>query len=112
MIAFLESKNLNKDEDKYLLIMTIDTMEWEELLFFARDHDWFQEDGDEMEWNIFSNNGSTNSLVLTPNVYGTVRGDILAKISVYPNGFGYNKLNLYWEPVLNQMRDVWIALII
>lgn len=89
-------EGLNKDGDKYLL-MTIDTMEWEEILFFARNHDWFQ-DGDEIEWNIFNNNGSTNSLILSPNVYGTVRGDILAKISVYPNEFGDNKLNLYWEP--------------
>lgn len=37
-------------------------------------------------------------MILSPNVYGTVRGDILAKISVYPNEFGNNKLNLYWEP--------------
>lgn len=47
-------------------------------IIFARNHDWFQ-DGDEIEWNIFNNNGSTNSLILSPNVYGTVRGDILAK---------------------------------
>ena len=94
--SILGVEGLNKDGDKYLL-MTIDTMEWEEILFFARNHDWFQ-DGDEIEWNIFNNNGSTNSLILSPNVYGTVRGDILAKISVYPNEFGNNKLNLYWEP--------------
>lgn len=94
--SILGVEGLNKDGDKYLL-MTIDTMKWEEILFFARNHDWFQ-DGDEIEWNIFNNNGSTNSLILSPNVYGTVRGDILAKISVYPNEFGNNKLNLYWEP--------------
>lgn len=94
--SILGVEGLNKDGDKYLL-MTIDTMEWEKILFFARNHDWFQ-DGDEIEWNIFNNNGSTNSLILSPNVYGTVRGDILAKISVYPNEFGNNKLNLYWEP--------------
>lgn len=94
--SILGVEGLNKDGDKYLL-MTIDTMEWEEILFFARNHDWFQ-DGDEIEWNIFNNNGSTNSLILSPNVYGTVRGNILAKISVYPNEFGNNKLNLYWEP--------------
>ena len=94
--SILGVEGLNKDGDKYLL-MTIDTMEWEKILFFARNHDWFQ-DGDEIEWNIFNNNGSTNSLILSPNVYGTVRGDILAKISVYPNEFGNNKLNLYWQP--------------
>ena len=54
--SILGVEGLNKDGDKYLL-MTIDTMEWEEILFFARNHDWFQ-DGDEIEWNIFNNNGT------------------------------------------------------
>ncbi len=94
--SILGVEGLNKDGDKYLL-MTIETMEWEEILFFARNHDWFH-DGKEIEWNIFNNNRNTNSLILSPNIYGTVRGDILAKISVCPNGFEANKLNLYWEP--------------
>lgn len=94
--SILGVEGLKKEDDKYLL-MTIDTMEWEEILFFARNHDCFQ-DGKEIEWNIFNNNSSTNSLILSPNIYGTVRGDILAKISVYPKEFECNKLNLYWEP--------------
>lgn len=94
--SILGVEGLNKDGNKYLL-MTIDTMEWEEILFFARNHDCFQ-DGKEIEWNIFNNNSSANSLILSPNIHGTVRGDILAKISVYPNEFKTNKLNLYWEP--------------
>lgn len=94
--SLLGVEGLNKDGNKYLL-MTIDTLEWKEILYFARNHDWRQ-DGDEIEWNIFNNNGSTNSLILSPNVHGTVRGDILANISVCPNEFEKNKLNLYWEP--------------
>ena len=87
---------LSREGNKYLL-MTIDITEWEEILFFARNHDWFQE-GDEIEWNIFNNNCSRSSLILSPNVNGTVRGDILAKLSVTPNNLCNNKLDLYWEP--------------
>lgn len=66
-------------------------------IIFARNHDWFQEDG-ELEWNIFNNNCSRNSLILSPNVNGNIRGDILATISVIPNKTWNNKLDLYWEP--------------
>lgn len=89
-------EGLSREENKYRL-MTIDIMEWEEILFFARNHDWLQKDN-EMEWNIFNNNCSRSSLTLSPNVNGTIRGDILAKISVSPNELWNDKLDLYWEP--------------
>ena len=92
----LGANGLSREGNKYLL-MTIDTVEWEEILFFARNHDWFQE-GDEIEWNIFNNNCSRNSLILSPNVNGAIQGDILATLSVIPNKLCNNKLNLYWEP--------------
>lgn len=92
----LGTNGLSRVENRYLL-MTIDIMEWEEILFFARNHDWFQE-GDEVEWNIFNNNCSRNGLILSPNVNGTIRGDILATISVMPNKTWNNKFDLYWEP--------------
>lgn len=94
--SILGVDGLRKEGNKYLL-MTIEAMEWKEILFFARNHDWFQK-GDEIEWNIFNNNNSRSSLILSPNVNGTVQGDILAKISVSPNEFENYKLNLYWEP--------------
>ena len=94
--GILGTEGLQRKGNKYLL-MNIDAIEWEEILFFARNHDWFKDSG-EIEWNIFNNNRSTNSLTLSPNVNGTVRGDILAKISVSPCKVGVNKLNLYWEP--------------
>lgn len=89
-------EGLSREKNRYLL-MTIDTVEWEEILFFARNHDWFQ-DGNEIEWNIFNNNCSRSSLILSPNVNGTVQGDILAKLSVSPKKLSNNKLDLYWEP--------------
>lgn len=94
--SILGTNGLSRVGNRYLL-MTIDIMEWEEILFFARNHDWFQE-GDEIEWNIFNNNCSRNSLILSPNVNGTIRGDILATISVIPNKTWNNKFDLYWEP--------------
>lgn len=94
--SVLGAEGLSKEGNKYLL-MTIDITEWEEILFFARNHDWFQ-DGDEIEWNIFNNNSSINSLILSPNVNGMIRGDILAKLSVAPNKVRNDKLDLYWEP--------------
>ena len=94
--SILGTNGLSRVGNRYLL-MTIDIMEWEEILFFARNHDWFQEDG-ELEWNIFNNNCSRNSLILSPNVNGNIRGDILATISVIPNKTWNNKLDLYWEP--------------
>ena len=94
--SILGTNGLSRVGNRYLL-MTIDIMEWEEILFFARNHDWFQEDG-ELEWNIFNNNCSRNSLILSPNVNGNIRGDILAKISVIPNKTWNSKLDLYWEP--------------
>lgn len=89
-------EGMSMEGNKYLL-MTIDIMAWEEILFFARNHDWFQE-GKELEWNIFNNNCSRNSLILSPNVNGDIRGDILTKLSVAPNKLWNNKLDLYWEP--------------
>ena len=37
-------------------------------------------------------------MILSPNVNGNIRGDILATISVIPNKTWNNKLDLYWEP--------------
>lgn len=89
-------ESLSREGDKYLL-MTIDIMKWEEILFFARNHDWFQ-GGDEIEWNIFNNNWSRETLILSPNVNGPIQGDILAELSVVQNKLENNKLDLYWEP--------------
>ena len=89
-------EGLSRKKGKYLL-MTIDKMQWDEIIFFARNHDWFKK-GDEIEWNIFNNNCSKNSLTLSPNVNGDIRGDILAILSVVPNKLWNNKLDLYWEP--------------
>lgn len=59
--SILGVDGLRKEGNKYLL-MTIEAMEWKEILFFARNHDWFQK-GDEIEWNIFNNNNSRSSLI-------------------------------------------------
>ncbi|WP_418462610.1 SMEK domain-containing protein [Frisingicoccus sp.] len=56
----------------------------------------FKEDGEE-EWNIF-NNCTRDRVTLSPNVYGKIRGDILAEISVDLSEFENDKLNLYWSP--------------
>lgn len=87
---------MSRHGDKYLL-MTIEARQWEEILFFARNHDYYQEEG-EIEWNIFNNINLSNRLLLSPNVNGTVRGDILAELSVSEDKFEKNKWNLYWEP--------------
>lgn len=90
---------LKKEGTKYLL-MYICTKEWEEILFFARNHDWFK-NNEEVEWNIFNNNNSKKSLILSPNVNGNIKGDVLAKISVSPSENEENRLKLYWEPGFN-----------
>lgn len=77
--------------------MSIDERMWEEILFFASHHDWFA-NNNEIKWNIFNNNGIRDSLILSPNVYGKIRGDILAKISVSASDDKENTLNRYWEP--------------
>lgn len=89
-------EGLSKVGEKYLL-MAVSVSEWKEILFFARNHDWCKQEG-EMEWNIFNNNSREDSLMLSPNIYGTMQGDILAKISVAPVMYEDNTLNLYWEP--------------
>lgn len=117
--SVLGVKGLKKVGKKYLL-MTIDETAWKEILFFAENHAhsgtphvrclaWahfvkhrairyscFKEDGEE-EWNIF-NNCTRDRVTLAPNVYGKIRGDILAEISVDLSEFENDKLNLYWAP--------------
>ncbi|WP_373598704.1 SMEK domain-containing protein [Paraclostridium bifermentans] len=101
---YLESKKLidkklgaefiRKIEDEYCM-MTIRKQQWDEILFFAREHDYFNDNG---EWNIFNNNLSNDSLVLSPNVHGEIRGDILAKIRVERSRENINMLDVFWEP--------------
>jgi hypothetical protein len=85
-----------KIDDAYCL-MTISEQQWNEILFFARHHDWFSKDGD-LEWNIFNNNGRNTSLILSPNVHGEIRGDILAEISVNCSINQIGMLDVYWKP--------------
>jgi hypothetical protein len=92
----LGSEAIRKVEDKYCL-MTISEQQWHEILFFARKHDWFSDDG-ECGWNIFNNNCSNDSLILSPNVHGEIRGDIMAKISVDYSREYLGILDLFWEP--------------
>ncbi|ENK0556770.1 SMEK domain-containing protein [Clostridium sporogenes] len=92
----LGTEAIRKIEDKYCL-MTINEQQWNEILFFARKHDWFSDDG-EYEWNIFNNNWSNDSLILSPNVHSEIRGDILAKISVDYSRENISMLDVFWEP--------------
>lgn len=92
----LGAENIRKVEDKYCL-KTINEQQWNEILYFARNHDWFSDEG-EPEWNIFNNNSSNNSLILSPNVHGEIRGDILAKISIDYSQEHIGMLDLFWEP--------------
>ncbi len=92
----LGTEAIRKIEDKYCL-MTINEQQWNEILFFARKHDLFNDDG-ECEWNIFNNNRSNDSLILSPNVHGEIRGDILAKISVDYSRENISMLDVFWEP--------------
>ena len=95
--------HLHKEGNKYML-MIIDIIQWKEIFFFAKNHDCF-ENNEEIEWSIFNNSISReNYLVLSPNIYGTVRGDILAKLSVSANKLKNNKLNLYWEPGFKEAK--------
>lgn len=93
--SVLGVEGLKKVGKKYLL-MTIDGTAWKEILFFAKNHNCFKEDGEE-EWNIF-NNCTRDRVTLSPSVYGKIRGDILAEISVDLSEFENDKLNLYWSP--------------
>ena len=93
--SVLGVEGLKKVGKKYLL-MTIDGTAWKEILFFAKNHNYFKEDGEE-EWNIF-NNCTGDRVTLSSNVYGKIRGDILAEISVDLSEFENDKLNLYWSP--------------
>ncbi len=85
---------IRKIEDKYCL-MTISKQQWNEILFFARKHDYCNDNG---EWNIFNNNWSNDSLILSPNVHGEIRGDILAKIRVERSRENISMLDVFWEP--------------
>ena len=89
-------EGLRKEGNKYFL-MTIDKMKWEEILFFAKDHEYYQE-GDEIEWNIFDYKGNTSKFRLVPNDYGKVKGDIFTTISASCNELDNDKINVYWEP--------------
>lgn len=79
------------------LIKILDKIEWEEILFFARNHDWFLEDG-ELEWNIFQNSWCDNCLNLHPNAHESIKGTILAQLYVEKLEGNHNKLKLYWRP--------------
>lgn len=92
----LGTESIRKIEDKYCL-MTINEQQWNEILFFARKHDYFSDNG---EWNIFNNNSSNNGLILSPNVHGEIRGDILVKISVDYSRENISMLDVFWEPGL------------
>lgn len=90
----LGGESIRKIEDKYCL-MTISKQQWNEILFFAREHDYLNDNG---EWNIFNNNWSNDSLTLSPNVHGEIRGDILAKIRVERSRENISMLDVFWEP--------------
>lgn len=90
----LGTEFIRKIEDKYCL-MTISEQQWNEILSFSRNHDYFSDKG---EWNIFNNNSSNDSLILSPNVNGEIRGDILAKINVDYSREHISMLDVFWEP--------------
>ncbi|MCU9809062.1 SMEK domain-containing protein [Paraclostridium sp. AKS46] len=90
----LGAESIRKIDDKYCL-MTISKQQWNEILFFAREHDYFNDNG---EWNIFNNNWNNYSLTLSPNVHGEIRGDILAEIRVERSRQSISMLDVFWEP--------------
>ncbi len=89
-------KDFRRDKNGYIL-MYVEKCQWEEMLFFARNHDYCQCD-DELEWSIFNNNCKEDSLTLSPNIYGSIHGDILSRISVVELEENCTKMKLYWNP--------------
>lgn len=94
--SILGTAGLQRIGKKYYLL-TIKETEWEKILLFAREHDWFEENA-ETEWNIFNNNRSRNRLILSSNVHGKIQGDILAEISVESSEKDFGLLDVFWEP--------------
>ena len=89
--TILGTKGLQREDEKYLL-MTIDTADWERILFFAKNHSYDKKYG-EMEWNIFHK--TPVGFWLQPNLYGQKEGLIYAQIIAEADS---DKTKVYWKP--------------
>ena len=86
---------MRKVDDSYLMRL-ISEYQWAEILYYARNHNWFSDKGD-LKRNIFNDSCCNDRLILSPNVHGEIRGDILAEINAkYSEENGM--LDLYWKP--------------
>lgn len=98
-IATIEDKlgvtGMEKCEGGYYITEILKTT-WYDIMEFAREHDWGDEQGNE-EWNIFNCNCSRSSFYLSPFMYGNaVEGDVLAEIKI--KEISYEKVAVYWLP--------------
>lgn len=99
----LGTKGLKRIGCKYLLI-EVSKKEWEEILIYARTHNWFTTEG-EIKWNIF-NVVDDNSVLLLPNAGIESEGNIYAKVSAEISEDKPGVYNLYWEPGVCTRRKV------
>lgn len=79
------------------LINTISPLQWHEMLYFSRAHDWFSDEAD-FEWNIFNNNANNNQLILSPHVKDKRITGIFAELIVKKSETKMDMLDLFWKP--------------
>ncbi len=107
-------KRFHRLRDEYMLLVNNDIKSVVELVDFISEQEEKIHQIEDRQKEIYRENSSRkrkiktdeqyreyqiwHSLILSPNVNGNIRGDILATISVIPNKTWNNKLDLYWEP--------------
>ena len=88
-----------KREGELFYLKSISLKEWEEIKYFAKYHDYCNENGTE-EWNIFNSMINIDtSLILLPYANGTIKGGhIYARICVISSKISDELVDVYWDP--------------
>lgn len=71
--------------------------QWQEILYFARNHDCFTGEPD-LAWSIFQNSWSSDRLALSPHVKDERSQGILAELTVELSEQQAEMLDLFWKP--------------
>lgn len=94
----LGAKNFEKKGELFYL-KSISEIEWEEIKYFAQNHDCCAENGCE-EWNVFiSHENFDIGLTILPYANGTKGGAYIhSMICVEPSNLHKGMLDVYWKP--------------
>ncbi|MBQ8167538.1 MAG: hypothetical protein IJZ96_10990 [Lachnospiraceae bacterium] len=72
-------------------------MKIEKIIYFAENHDYFEDVGDE-KWNIFNGGLKGTEICLSPYKKSKIQSDILTILHVNYNNKAEASIDIFWEP--------------